>query len=427
MNDTPRRDAIIIGGGPAGLFAAIRLAEVGSGVLLLERKEKPGRKLLLSGSGQCNITHTGEIADFLGHYGGGSKPESAARFLRHALFSFSNQDLIAWFRAQSLDFETAENGKIFPSDRRASSLLRVLLDKAERLGVKIETGSRVMGIDRLDSAAAGGFLVRSETAEYRANSVLIATGGASYPVTGSSGDGYALAASLGHAIVTPRASLVAVIVKDFKLAGLAGLSFQDAGLAIRRHGRRILSKEGDLLITHEGLSGPLILDASRSIEAGDILEIGFVKATPEAFRSRLETELVSNPRRLARTALADSGLARSMAEHFCELVGVGEEETAAALPRQRREALCRLACTCPFEVDRLGGLDLAMATAGGIELTQVNPKTMESRLVPGLFFAGEVLDIDGNTGGYNLQAAFSTGALAATGMLASLPCHAVRV
>ena len=430
--------AIIIGAGPAGLFAAIRLAEAcseqaqGGGILVLERREKPARKLLLSGSGQCNITHAGEIADFLGHYGGGSKPESAGRFLKPALYAFTNEKLLAWFRARGIEFETEESGKIFPSDRRASSILKVLQDEAYRLGVRIVANSRVSGISGENGKnAPEGFVVRVEAlapdagapepdalepAEYRAPQVLIATGGASYPRTGSTGDGYALAASLGHRIVTPRPALAPVFAKDFALNPLAGLSFRDAGLAILRGGKRIFLAEGDLLITHEGLSGPLILDSSRSIQASDSLEINFVGVALEEFRNRLDAELKANPRRLVRTALADSGLTKNMAERFCDIAGIGIDETAAALPRPKREALCRLACACPFEVARLGGFEVAMATAGGVDLAEVNPGSMESRLTSGLFFAGEILDIDGDSGGYNLQAAFSTGSLAACGI-----------
>ena len=417
MNSTPAYRAIIIGGGPAGLFAAIRLAAArelaaasAPGILLLEKREWTGRKLLLSGSGQCNITHAGKMSDFLGHYGGGSRPEAAARFLKPALFGFTNEELLAWFRARGIEFEIEENGKVFPKDRRAASIHKTLLDEAERLGVEIKTGEGVQSIERAES---DGFLVQ---AEYIAPAVLIATGGASYPRTGSTGDGYALAAALGHTIVPPRPSLVSIAIQEFPLANLAGLSFKDAGLSLRRGGKRLLSREGDLLITHEGLSGPLILDASRHIEAGDTAELRFIPATLEEFRARLDAALKSSPRRFARTVLAETGLTKNMAERFCDLAGIGPEETAAALPRAKREALCVLACACPFEVARLGSLDTAMATAGGVSLAEVNPGTMESRLAPGLFFAGEVLDIDGDTGGYNLQAAFSTGALAARGV-----------
>ncbi|HEY9054832.1 MAG TPA: NAD(P)/FAD-dependent oxidoreductase, partial [Rectinemataceae bacterium] len=204
-------------------------------------------------------------------------------------------------------------------------------------------------------------------------------------------------------------------------------SFRDAGLGILRGGQRVFAASGDLLITHGGLSGPLVLDSSRHIAPGDTVEINFVHADPREFRARLDAELSTQPRRRVRTVLAsraDLGLPKSMADLFCDLAGIPEEATSATLGRPQREALCRLACAHPFRVASLGSLESAMVTAGGVDLAEVNPRTMESRLVPGLFFAGEVLDIDGDTGGYNLQAAFSTGALAAKGI--SLRIAAVR-
>lgn len=429
MNKLPLYKAIVVGAGPAGLFAAIRLAEraglnaSGSDILVLERGQKSGRKLLVTGSGQCNLTHTGTIADFCGRYGGGAKPESAARFLKPALFGFANKQLLAWFQARGLAFETEENGKIFPSSRRASSILEVLMAEADRRGLGIETGRRVLGIERREnsyrvSTEPGDDTCRGDTRGegreiYEASAVIIATGGASYPATGSSGDGYTLAASLGHRIVAPRPALAPVYIKDFALGSLSGLSFRGAGLTIRRAGLKKIEREGDLLITHEGLSGPLILDASRFIAPGDFLEIRFVDAAIEEFRSLFDVALQASPQRLVRTVLAEIGLTKNMAERFCDLAGIGQEEKAAGLPRARREAVCRLACAHPFEVERLGALDAAMVTAGGVDIAEVNARTMESRIVPGLYFAGEVLDIDGDTGGYNLQAAFSTGALAA--------------
>ncbi len=416
MNTCRDYSAIIVGGGPAGLFAARGLAGAGIRVLVLEKREKPGRKLLLSGSGQCNITHAGHIEEFLKHYGGGARPESAARFLKPALLNFTNDDLLAWFGERGLAFETEENGKVFPVCRKAAAVLEVLLKECERLGVDIKPNRHVLSITK-DNA----FYLKAEEGDgreedYTAEAVLIATGGASYPRTGSAGDGYTLAKALGHSIIEPRAALAPVIVQDFTLADLAGLSFKGAGLTLRRGTGKSLLIEGDLLITHEGLSGPLVLDVSRHMRAGDSLEARFVDATPEEFRSRLDTALKMSPKRLVRTVLPELGLAKSMAERFCDLAGVGDSETGSVLSRAKREELCRMACGFPFVIERLGSLESAMVTAGGVELSEVNTKTMESRLVPGLYFAGEVLDIDGDTGGYNLQAAFSTGALAAEGI-----------
>jgi len=457
--------AIVVGGGPAGLFAALRLAaalrerkgagdatpadgsagaaDAADSVVLLEKRGRPARKLLLSGSGQCNITHAGEVEDFLPRYG---RP-AAGRFLKRALYGFTNEDLLDWFRTRGIEFQAEEGGKVFPASRRAADILAVLQAECGRLGIRIETGLRVESVARAEGE--GGYLVRATRqtaaldaaaprpaageiqnadparpaaggAEYRASILLLATGGASYPATGSSGDGYEFARSLGHRVMPPRPALAPVYVRGSALKSLAGLSFRGAGLSIRRGGKRVASFDGDLLITHEGFSGPLVLDASRDIEAGDLLELRFVDGTAEAFRDRLDEELRRSPRSLARTVLAQAGLPKSMAELFARLAGLAEDARAAELTRAAREALCRLAASYPAAVERLGGFDEAMATAGGVDLSEIDPQTMESRIAPGLFFAGELLDVDGDSGGYNLQSAFSTGALAAKGMLALL-------
>jgi predicted Rossmann fold flavoprotein len=408
----------VIGGGPSGLFAAIRYAEQASGstvrtrIVVLERRSHPCRKLLVAGSGQCNLTHAGPIEDFAKHYGGGAKPGAVARFLKSSLLEFSNTDLLDWFRARGLDFEEEEGGKVFPVTRKSSSVLDILLSEATRLGVEILGERRVLSL----AVADGAFVIGTSHESITAGSVLISTGGASYPVTGSSGDGYALAAALGHTIVSPRPALAPVYIEDFRFGSVAGLSFKDAGLTVRRGGKKLSSRVGDILITHKGVSGPLVLDASRGIKPGDRLEVRFADIDLDAFRERLDGHLAAAPRRLVKTVLADCGLPRSLSELFCKLAGLAESAIAADLKRSVRETLCTLACACPMHVTALGDLDEAMATAGGIDLAEVNPRTMESRLVPGLFFAGEVLDVDGDTGGYNLQAAFSTGALAAKGL-----------
>lgn len=413
----PSASCVVIGGGPAGLFAAVSVAErlaqadssdTSKSVTVLEKGPRPGRKLLASGSGQCNITHEGSPEDFLEHYG------SRGRFLKPALFSLSPAGLLSWFRERGVHFAIETNGKVFPASRRATEILDVLLARAKDQGVDILMNCPVTRIDR----DGPEFIVNvtglnpDGAQSLVAQTVILATGGRSYPRTGSEGDGYALAATLGHTIVLPRPALTPVKVRNHVLGRLAGLSFPSARFAIRRNGRKLLEARGDLLITHEGLSGPGILDASRGMEPGDILELEFGGKSEEAFRADLLAELANTPVTLVRTALVALGLPRRMAESFIELAGLQPGATCANLRRESREALVRLAAAFPLEIESLGGWDEAMATTGGVDTSEVFPKTMESRLVPGLYFAGEILDIDGDTGGYNLQAAFSTAALA---------------
>jgi predicted Rossmann fold flavoprotein len=405
--------AVIVGGGPAGLFLAARLAALNATAglpapILLEKGPRPGRKLLASGSGRCNISHAGKPEDFLDRYGG------KGRFLKKALYGFTNAELAAWLAQRGLSLEAEEGGKLFPASRRALDVLELLLAECASQGVVPRLGARVASVERM----SGGFELRAEVAGegatiLRAPLVAIATGGTSYPATGSAGEGYALAESLGHRIAPPRPALAPVIARGFALGSLAGVSFSGLPFAIRRGGRIAARASGDVLITHVGLSGPGILDASRGIEAGDLLELDFSLIGPEAFRAAFMACASGSPRGLVRNALSEAGLPRRMAELFCSIAGLGAEAACADLGRAPREGLLRLATACPVEVDRLGGFDEAMATAGGVELSEVSPSTMESRIAPGLYFAGEVLDYDGDTGGFNLQAAFSTADLAA--------------
>ncbi len=412
-----RISALVVGAGPAGLFLSGLLAEEfrkagraasDARVILIEKGAKAGRKLLATGGGQCNITNRGTVTDFLPRYG------DKGRFLRKALYSFSNDDLIAWLSARGLDCVTEASGKVFPASRRASEVLGLLLGACSASGAEIVTGSRVRSIAK----ESDYFSVQAEET-YSAALVAITTGGKSYPGTGSEGEGYGLAASLGHHVIEARPALAAIKSKDFPLADLTGLSFEGHPLSLWRGGRKLRGFRGDLLITHEGLSGPGILDASRYMEEGDQLEASFCGMEREACRAAFATALSTAPRALVRNLLATLGLPRRMAERFCSLAGIDLETTAATLRREARETLVTLASAFPVTVTSLGGWDKAMVTAGGVDCSEVDPASMQSKLVPGLFFAGEVLDIDGDTGGFNLQAAFSTAATAARAMAAS--------
>ncbi len=412
--------AIIIGAGPAGLFLAARLAArlagrlsppAGEGVLVLEKMPRPGLKLLASGSGRCNLSHSGPIGDFLGHYG------SAGRFLKKSLYAFTNEDLALWLRERGVALEAEEGGKLFPASRRASDVLGVLVDECERNGARVIAGARAVEARREGGAFAVETLAQDGSREaYGAPFLALAAGGRSYPGTGSTGDGYALARALGHAIVDPRPALAPVALRDTAICALAGLSFESLAFSIRRGGRKIDETRGDLLITHEGLSGPGILDASRGFEPGDILELDFSGLGLERFKAALDSRIAASPRALARTAMADLGLPRRLAELACSLAGLPEEARCSDLRREAREAMARTAAAFPAEIKAVGGFEKAMVTAGGVSLGEVDGSSMESRIAEGLYFAGELLDYDGDTGGYNLQAAFSTAEAAARAM-----------
>ncbi|MDO5847111.1 MAG: NAD(P)/FAD-dependent oxidoreductase [Methanocorpusculum sp.] len=405
---TAEYDAVVIGGGPAGLFAAANLK--GMRTVLLEKTDAPGKKLLLSGLGQCNITHAGTPAELLKHYGGGEH----AAFLKPALQAFKNSDTTAFFGQYGISFETMENGKVFPESRSAKDILQALLAACKTAGAEVRTGCRVKSI----AQSSAGFLIDTGAETFSAKYLIIACGGKSYPHTGSSGDGYLLAKSLGHTIVPPKEALTPVYVKQFPLKELSGISVTDATVRIFRNGTLAAKNAGDLLITAFGFSGPAVLDAGRWIYAGDILEISFVHLTPGAFDTLIIERCQNDGAKAVPNLFYDLGVPERLIHALLSAAGVSESLKGAQLSAAARKSLVRAFTAYRAAVDRTGDFSAAMATAGGVSLSEVNKKTCGSKICPNLFFAGEVLDIDGDTGGYNIQAAFSTAFLAASAIRA---------
>ena len=418
-------DLIIVGAGPSGLFCAINSMQKGKKILILEKKSSPGHKLLISGSGQCNITHAGNIWDFLDHFG----DHDHARFLRPALLGFTNKDLISFFKGLGLGMVREESDKIFPETMQARDVLNILTMQCREKGVVIKCNQEVESITRKED----GFLVCCQSGSYRSRLLVIATGGCSYPATGSSGDGYRFAGILGHRIVEIGPALTPLLIKDYPFSELAGLSFPDMKISLYRHAK-IREHRGDVLFTHQGLSGPGILDLSRYIRREDVLKLSFV---PDDKRKVLEEWLVDRARQDGRrsllSVLADlphvmllsvpssvpssvpllPHLSSRLTKKILGISGIASDLHLAQLTREMRNRLIDNLTGLPLVISDLGGNNLAMVTRGGVDTIEVDPKTMQSRLVEGLYLVGEVLDIDGDTGGYNLQAAFSTGMLAA--------------
>jgi len=395
---------VVIGAGPAGLFCALRAAGNGRRILILEKKAHPGRKLLLSGLGQCNITHDEEIGSFLSHYG------DNGRFLKPALMNFHNLDLISFFTERGLPLMTEPGGKVFPRSRKSSEILDILVKDCAAARVEIRCGNPVLEV----SVGDDGFSIRTDQGTYRADQLVIATGGLTYPATGSTGDGYIFARTLGHSVTEVSPALAAVTIQDHRFSDLAGISFPDVIISLYRSGQKVRRHTGDLLLTHSGLSGPGILDFSRFIRPGDTLRVSFLPSVDhQRVRETLLSRISASGRARVRTVLTGFDLPERFVNKLLTLARIDPDLTGAHLSRKDRSALIELLTGCPFVVGRLGGVHEAMVTRGGVTLDEIDPKTMGSRLVPGLFFVGEVLDIDGDTGGYNLQAAFSTAALAA--------------
>jgi hypothetical protein len=405
-------DLIIIGAGPSGLFCAINsiqkdIIQKEWKILVLEKKETPGHKLLISGSGRCNITHDGDIQDFLNHFG------DHGRFLRPALLGFTNHDLVSYFRGKGLAMIREKGGKIFPETLQARDVLNILIEECKDKEVSIDCGQEVRSIAKTET----GFKVACGRCDYHSRLLVIATGGCSYPGTGSTGDGHRFARDLGHSIAEIGPALTPLIVKDYPFAELAGISFSDMGISLYRQGK-IGKMHGDILFTHQGLSGPAVLDLSRRVRRGDILKLSFVPveergALDEWLLDRAGSEGASE----LKTALADLPhsvpLPPRLIKRILEFSGIDADSTLAHLTRERRTQLINNLTGLPLVVSDLAGFNMAMVTRGGVNLQEVNPKTMESKRVSGLYLVGEVLDIDGDSGGYNLQAAFSTGMLAA--------------
>ncbi len=391
----------IIGAGPAGLFSAIHAAGQKSPVLLLEKNTQPGAKLRITGSGQCNLTHDGAIAAFFSHYG------KNGNFLKPALRSCTNTDLIRFFTERGCAMETEKTGKIFPVSRKSADVLGILLKECHERKVRLMCGESVVTV----TSDPDGFLIRTARGQYHAQNLVITTGGASYPKTGSCGDGFRFAASLGHTIIPTAPALTPILIADNPFSELSGISFTGMHFSVWRAGKKEFDSTGDVLFTHEGLSGPGILDCSRAILPGDEIHVSFLSGTMtrDAFAVDFSGRVLASSKKLVKSVLLHYDIPERLVQVLIMSAGVPEGLTCAHLPASLRAQVITVITDFSLTVAALGNYSVAMVTRGGVALPEVNPKTMESRIIPYLYFAGEVLDIDGDTGGYNLQAAFSTG------------------
>jgi predicted Rossmann fold flavoprotein len=402
-------DLAVVGAGPAGVMAAIRAAQLDKSVVVIEKNAAIGRKLMLSGAGRCNLTNTGDINNFLEAFGQGGK------FFRSAFSAFSNDDLITFLREKGLEVKIHEKGRVFPVSEKAASLVELLESCLTQYRVTMLYKSRVAGI-RLQG---GVFKVKLNDGRVVAShKVVIATGGASYPQTGSCGDGYRLAKRLGHNLETIMPALVPLRVKEKWAKQLQGLSLAGLCLVFLYSKKKIVVKGADLLFTHFGISGPAVLDASNFLVP--ILAQGRSvtlrldlkpEITAEATRALLLKEFnlrsKSNLKNFMKTFLPQRA-----ADVLLKTAGFLPEKKINQITRDERLRLFELLKSLTLTITAPLGFEAAMATAGGISRRQIDPRTMESRLVAGLYFAGEIIAGPGLSGGYNIQKAFSTGYLA---------------
>lgn len=403
-----RKPIIVVGGGPAGLMAAAEAALSGCPVVLLEKMPAPGRKLLITGSGRCNVTNACEMAALTDHF------FSGGRFLRSAFSRFSNHDLARLLTAAGVPLTEAAEGKLFPASDKAADVLAFLLRRATDAGVVIETGQPVRAILTEAGHVCG---VRTDGGERPAAAVILAMGGRSWPNTGSTGDGARLAAALGHHIVAERPALVPLVLADKQLFALQGLALRDIGLSLSIGSTITASVRGDLLFTHFGVSGPAVLRISRllpdpwpaePVEALLDLLPGF---KPDDVDRLLLERFNAEPRRQVHNLLT-TWLPAAFAQQLVRLAGLPADLEGGRVTRVQRQLLLTALKSLRLQVTGSRGWREAIITAGGVNLAEINPKTMASRLVEGLYMAGEMLDIDADTGGFNLQAAWSTGYIA---------------
>ncbi|MGE5389873.1 MAG: NAD(P)/FAD-dependent oxidoreductase [Deltaproteobacteria bacterium] len=402
---------VIIGAGPAGMMAAAVAAQEGAAVTLVEKMDRPGRKLAITGKGRCNITAAVERDQLIKGYPGNG------RFLYSAFNELSNYDLIDLFNSEGLETKVERGNRVFPVSDDAFQVVDVLYKRVRRLGVKILTGTTVKGLNIAQGAVTGLVTVQCGLP---AEAVIICTGGMSYPGTGSTGDGYAWAAEAGHTIIDPRPGLVPLTVSESWVGDLQGLSLKNVkASAFTEDGKKINEDFGEMLFTHFGLSGPIILSMSHDIgrelhKNGKPVKVKIdlkPALSEEKLDSRLLSDLEKYSRKIFKNALGDL-LPQKMIAVIIGLSGIDPEKECHQITRAERLGLGKLLKNFTLTVNGTRPIAEAIVTAGGVATREINPKTMESRLVKGLFFAGEVLDVDGYTGGYNLQAAFSTGYVA---------------
>ncbi|MFO0967018.1 MAG: NAD(P)/FAD-dependent oxidoreductase [Gemmataceae bacterium] len=400
-------EVIVAGAGAAGLMAGLRAAERGERVLVVEKNKRPGVKILMSGGTRCNITQATDNRGVVEAYG------PPGRFLHSALAAFGVKEAIDLFEAEGVATKVEETGKVFPVSDKAADVLAALVNRLNRSGAALALAEPVQQVER----SGEGFRVLTSRRSLSCQKFILTVGGMSYPGSGTTGDGYAIAQAFGHTIVPPYPALVPLTTAEAWIASLRGVTLPDARLAILEGDKALAQRRGSLLFAHFGLTGPVALDVSRVVSRHP--RPGSLRVRFDFLPDVREEELAEKLREQASAAgkkqlagVLASFVPKRLAEELLRLSGMDVERKAAGLTREERG---RLVAACKrLDVPLTGtlGFKKAEVTTGGVDLREVDSRTMQSKLVPGLYFAGEVLDLDGPIGGYNFQAAWSTGWLA---------------
>lgn len=392
-------DVCVVGGGAGGLMAGVFAGRGGGSVCIIERNSSVGRKLLKTGRGRCNFTHDGSVSDFVRAYG------EYGRFLKHSLYSFSGDDVREFFAEHGVDGKVEKGGNVFPVSDKAGSVKRALLDAAAERGLKFFYGRRVEFVEKLGDS----FFVKAGDVEINCGAVIIATGGKSWPGLGSTGDGYEIAKLLGHTIVEPRAALVGLIVEDGWVRGLQGVAVGEVKVWAKVGGKKV-SERGPLMFTDKGIGGPAVFNFSRfvveKLAGGLDVYIDLLPAVSEDdLRKRIIDAAAESPKK-GVVSFVSQFLPKRLAEAVSPDVSLGQ------FGKNARNKLVETVKRLKLKVTGASGFAEATITRGGVNREEIDSKTMESKICPGLYFAGEVIDADGPCGGYNLQIAWSTGVLA---------------
>ncbi|UJF32870.1 BaiN/RdsA family NAD(P)/FAD-dependent oxidoreductase [Paenibacillus hexagrammi] len=405
-------DAIVIGGGSAGLMAAIAASADGASVLLVDKGDKLGRKLGISGGGRCNVTNNKELDELIKHIPGNG------RFLHSAFSQFSNKDIIAFFENLGIRLKEEDNGRMFPVTDKAKTVVDALVNQVRKQGVDIRTNSPVDKVLYAEGEVRGILTKRGEV--FHSSSVIIASGGCSVPHTGSTGDGYEWARDAGHTITELFPTEVPLTSKEpfIRSRELQGLSLRDVALSVwNAKGKCIITHRGDMLFTHFGLSGPIALRCSQFVvKELAKAERKEARTTIDLFPDKSLDELVSETLGMAKadSKKAIKNVLKSIVSErllpiILEKSGLDEQLTYDHIPKTNWQELCKLLKAFPVSVHGTLSIEEAFVTGGGIHLKEIDPRTMGSKLMKGLYFCGEILDIHGYTGGYNITAAFATG------------------
>ena len=398
---------VIIGGGPAGMMAAYSSAVDGNQVVLLEKNEKLGKKIYITGKGRCNLTCSVEKNDFF------ASVVNNPKFLFSSINALSPQDLVTFFESKGLKLKEERGKRIFPASDKASDVTKTLEKTLISLGVDIRLYTNVLDVIAENNQIVG---VKTELGIIDCQKVIVCCGGVSYPTTGSTGDGYKFAKKFGHAVISPKPALVGIELKGSDYALLQGLSLKNVSLSVFNQSKLLYSDFGEMLFTHYGVSGPIVLSCSSIINKQNIdnltVSIDLKPAlTEQVLEQRLIREFAGNNAKNITTAIR-SLMPKSLIDVVLSKANVSTKKNCSQNTVEERNRLIKTLKGLPFSLKKLRPIEEAIITSGGIDVKQINPKTMESKLVKGLYFAGEVIDVDAFTGGFNLQIAFSTGYVA---------------